>query len=134
MIDKLNRYFILAPPPKPNNESVNDDDEDENDQEVAHSFDINKWLSDASKAILGPSKQNDLVIPSTPPLPQPPETKSNAKSPPGRREQSLTPSDDENLYKPPFGPKKKDKKPSSSPPPLPATITGKTDEVDDFFS
>ncbi|CAF4868614.1 unnamed protein product, partial [Rotaria sp. Silwood2] len=42
--------------PKPKNKNdalIIDDDRDENDEEVANSFDINKWLNDASQAILG---------------------------------------------------------------------------------
>jgi hypothetical protein len=136
--------FFLVPPPKPNNKANESaDDDDENDAEVARSFDINQWLSDASKAIFNPSKKDDLITPATPPRPPPksnpkspprPPPKSNPKSPPRRRQQPATPeSPDHNLYKPPFGPKKKDQKPSTPPPP-PPTTTGDTHNLDDFFS
>ncbi|CAF5161397.1 unnamed protein product, partial [Rotaria sp. Silwood1] len=56
---KISTSKRQTPSPKPNNkndELINDNDRDENDEEVANSFDVNKWLDDASKAILGPSR------------------------------------------------------------------------------
>ncbi|CAF1104961.1 unnamed protein product [Rotaria sordida] len=133
-----------TPSPKPTNKNdklTSDDDRDENDDEVANSFDVNKWLDDASKAILGPSRKDDTVIPSQP-LPKP-----KVKSPPRRKEPSPSRSpevSDEDLYNPPFGPKRKNQQPSiplppppqppPPPPPTTTTTTGETNEVDDFFN
>ena len=120
----------LVPSPEQSNKD-DDDDRDENDEEVARSFDINKWLNDASNAILGPSKKDNLITPSTPPRLPP---KPTAKSPPRRKPLPSSPppdSPDHNLYKPPFGPKKRDQQPAAPPPP---TTTSDTNEVDDFFS
>lgn len=108
---------------KQDDQSEDDGGADENDAEVARSFDINKWLSDASKAILGPPKTGPLDLPSTKP-----------KSPPRRREQPRSPTPDEHLYKPPFGPKKSEPKPASSPPPpVPPTTTDDNNDAEDFF-
>ena len=123
-------------PPKPKKEddqSEDNGDRDENDDEVARSFDINKWLSDASKAILGPSKNGPLDLAST--KSQSPPPKPKPQSPPRRREQPRSPTPDEDLYKPPFGPKRTVPKPSSpsQPPPAPTTTTGDNDDAEDFF-
>lgn len=124
---KLNKYFsILASAP-----------EVENDQEVAQSFDIQRWLTDASKAILNPSKESDTVVPSPPP------ERPKQNSPPRRKQQPPSPPPEENLYKPPFGPKRTEKPPpppSSPPPPPPpqaaptSTNDDENDSVDDFFN
>ncbi|CAF3438336.1 unnamed protein product [Rotaria sp. Silwood1] len=138
---KISTSKRQTPSPKPNNkndELINDNDRDENDEEVANSFDVNKWLDDASKAILGPSRKDDTVIPSQP-LPKP-----TVKSPPRRKQPSPSRSSeasDQDLYNPPFGPKRKNQQPAIPPPPPPqptttttTTTAGETNEVDDFFS
>ncbi|CAF2915067.1 unnamed protein product [Rotaria sp. Silwood2] len=139
-----------TPSPKPKNKNdalIIDDDRDENDEEVANSFDINKWLNDASQAILGSSRKGDTALPSRP-LPKP-----IVKSPPRRKQQSPSRSSeasDQDLYNPPFGPKRNNQQPivppppppsqpSPPPPPPPTTTTntttaGATNEIDDFFS
>ncbi|CAF2126265.1 unnamed protein product [Rotaria magnacalcarata] len=140
-----------TPSPKPNSnekhEAIINDDTDENDQEVANSFDINKFLTDASKAILGPSKPDDTAPAAAPPprsLPKP-----IVKSPPRRKAQPPSPSSvgsNQDLYNPPFGPKRKEKPPAiptpslpppppPPPPPAPPT-TGSTNDAEDedFFS
>ncbi|CAF1016129.1 unnamed protein product [Adineta ricciae] len=115
-----------------------DDTGDEDDQEVARSFDINKWLNDATTMISDGITKNG-IIPHQP-LPSPPRATATLKpkpkpqSPPRRKVQPVSPpreSPDHNLYKPPFGPKKPDPKPSTPPT---APSIGETDEVDDFFS
>ncbi len=95
---------------------------------------MKKWLNDASKAILGPSKNGAVGIPSTPPRSAPAPAKPKAKSPPRRKGQPSSPPADEDIYKPPFGPKKTNPKPSTSPPPPTTTTTGATADVDDFFT
>ena len=111
-----------------------DQDDDEDDQEVARSFDISKWLEDASQAIIGATKKSDPAPPATPPpAPLRPASHSTptSKPKPRRKEQTPSPvpsSPDHNLYKPPFGPKRVDKQPATQPQ---ADIT---DAVDDFFS
>ncbi|CAF5015835.1 unnamed protein product, partial [Rotaria magnacalcarata] len=79
----------------------------ENDQEVANSFDINKFLTDASKAILGPSKPDDTAPAAAPPPPPRSLPKPIVKSPPRRKAQPPSPSSvgsNQDLYNPPFGP------------------------------
>ncbi|CAF3322271.1 unnamed protein product [Rotaria socialis] len=117
-VSKSNRK---TPSPQPNNnekhEAIIDDDTDENDQEVADSFDINKFLTDASRAILGPSKPDDTAPAAPRSLPKP-----IVKSPPRRKAQPLSPSSvasDQDLYNPPFGPKRKEKPPAIPTPSLP---------------
>lgn len=139
-INTIDKFFIAPPSSSPQAKHPNNqNDRDGNDEEVARSFDIDKWLKDASKSILGPSKEND----NPPPVLSLPKPK--VKTPPRRKQRPPSPAaeDSDNLYKPPFGPKRKDKQTTDSSPsvPLPqptatttTTTTAEDNAVDDFFS
>lgn len=82
-------------------------DDDQNDQEVAAAFNFNKWLQETSKQIeIDPAQDIN-------------ETASSESSVP-----------DEELYNPPFGPRKT----NHINVPEPMKNETNNDDVDDFFS
>ena len=124
-LNKIDKFLLVssASPKTNNNDELVVDNDRSEDDEVARSFDINKWLQEASRTILNPSNTDDTVTSTQ----SPPRSKKQGSS--RRDQQSPSPSSADNLYKPPFGPKKNDPEPATE-----TQNTSNNNEVDDFFS
>ena len=116
-------------------ESIHEQD-DAADREVAGTTDFNAWLQNMASTINASSKQPISLTPQSTNISS---RKASARSSPLERQRTpspKTPIPDEELYKPPFGPKKTSSTVDNEPSvPTPMATNNETNnDLDDFFS